>query len=415
MSRRVVVTGMGAITPVGLDVESMWTSMVEGRTGVKPISSFDATGFDTRIAAEITDFDPSRWMSPKEARRMDRFIQLGVAAANQALADSGLEVTSENAESIGVVAGSGIGGIGSLSTQIQVLLERGPDRVSPFLVPMMIPDLLPGHISIQNGLCGPNFGIVSACATSGHCIGEAAELIKRGDAEVVVAGGSEAGIVPIGVAAFGAMRAISRRNDEPERASRPFDRARDGFVMSEGGGMMVLESLEHAMVRGARIYVELIGYGANADAHHVSAPSEGGEGAAKVMQIALRHAGIGPENVDYINAHGTSTPLNDRSETQSIKKVFGEHAYSVPVSSTKSVTGHMLGAAGAVEAIACARAIIEGVIPPTVNLDDPDPDCDLDYVPHEAREHAVRIALTNSFGFGGHNSALVFAAFRDRP
>ena len=413
MSERVVVTGLGCVTPVGLDVPSTWDAMVAGRSGIGPITHFDASAMTTRIAGQVDDFDPTACANPKEARRMDRFVQLGLAAAFEAFKDAGLTVTEQNSERIGVVAGSGIGGIGVLSQQFEVLFTRGPERISPFLIPMMIVDMLPGQVSMSLNLKGPNFGVVSACATSGHAIGEAASVIKRGDADAVLAGGSDFGIVPIGVAAFAAMRAISTRNDEPERASRPFDKERDGFVMGEGGGMVVLESLEHAQQRGARIYAELIGYGATADAYHISAPPDGGEGAARAMKLALSHAGLAPRDVDYINAHGTSTPQNDRAETEAIKAVFGKAAYDVAISSTKSVTGHLFGAAGAVEAIACVKAITEGLIPPTINYEFPDPACDLDYVPNEARARKVDVALSNSFGFGGHNSALIVARYRD--
>jgi 3-oxoacyl-[acyl-carrier-protein] synthase II len=412
VSKRIVVTGLGCVTPIGLDVRSTWDAMVAGRSGVGPINGFDASALSTRIAAEVDGFDPTRYVGPKEARRMDRFVQLGLAAAVEAFHDAELTVDASNAERIGVVGGSGIGGIGVLSQQFEVLFTKGPDRVSPFLIPMLIMDMLAGQISITLGMKGPNFGVVSACATSGHAIGEAAEVIKRCDADVMIAGGSEAGVVPIGVAAFGAMRALSTRNDEPLRASRPFDAQRDGFVIGEGGGMVVLESLEHARARGARIYAELVGYGATGDAYHVSAPSEGGEGAARAMNIALRKADLSPRDVDYINAHGTSTPYNDRAETDAIKAAFGPAAYDVAVSSTKSVTGHLMGAAGAVELIACIKAITLGILPPTVNYEYPDPACDLDYVPNRARQRKVDVALSNSLGFGGHNSTLVVAAFR---
>jgi len=413
VSKRIVVTGLGCVTPIGLDVPTTWHAMVAGISGVGPITSFDASGFETRIAAEVKGFDPTRYVGPKGARRMDRFVQLGLAAAIEAFQDAGLTVDECSAERIGVVGGSGIGGIGILSQQFEVLFTKGPERLSPFLIPMLIMDMLAGQVSITLGVKGPNFGIVSACATSGHAIGEAAEVIRRGDADAMIAGGSEAGVVPIGVGAFGAMRAISTRNDEPEKASRPFDAERDGFVIGEGGGMMVLESIEHARERGARIYAELVGYGATGDAYHMSAPSEGGEGAARAMRIALQKAALGPRDVDYVNAHGTSTPHNDRAETEAIKTVFGPAAYDVPVSSTKSVTGHLMGAAGAVEAIACVKAITEGIVPPTINYDVPDPACDLDYVPNDARHRKVDVALSNSLGFGGHNSTLIVAAFRD--
>ena len=413
MSKRVAVTGLGCVTPIGLDVASTWDAMLAGRSGVGPITRFDTSGFDTRIAAEVKGFDVTQYVGPKEARRMDRFVHLGLAAACEAFEDAGLRAGPGAAERIGVVAGSGIGGIESLGKQFEVLFSKGPDRISPFLITMLIVDLLPGQISIALGLKGPNFATVSACATSLHAIGEGAEVIKRGDADVILAGGSDAGIVPIGVAAFMTMRALSSRNDEPERASRPFDAQRDGFIVGEGGGIIVLEELEHARARGARIYAELVGYGATNDAYHVTAPSEGGEGLARAMTIALRKAGVSPRDVDYINAHGTSTPYNDRLETEAIKAVFGPAAYDVAISSTKSMTGHLFGAAGVVEAIACIKAINEGVIPPTINYEFPDPACDLDYVPNESRRRNVDLALSNSLGFGGHNGTLALARYRD--
>lgn len=412
MSTRVVVTGMGCVTPLGPDLPTTWTAMLNGESGVAPIAGFDTTDFAVTIAGECTDFDPTSIMNAKEARRIDRFIQLGMVAAHEAWADAGLTVTAENSERIGTLAGSGIGGIGSLSDSIKVLNSRGPDRVTPFLIVQMLIDLLPGHISMALGLRGPNFSVVSACATSGNSIGEAAEIIKRGDADVMIAGGADAGVVPVGIAAFHAMRALSTRVDEPTKASRPFDRDRDGFVMAEAGGMMVLESLEHAQARGAKIHAELVGYGLSADAYHVSAPSEDGDGAARAMRMALRKADLSPRDVGYINAHATSTPLGDLSETNGIKAVFGPAAYDVAVSSTKSMTGHLLGAAGVVEAIACVKAIQDGVLPPTINLDNPDPACDLDYVPNVARKRPLEVAMSNSFGFGGHNSSLILKAFR---
>jgi 3-oxoacyl-[acyl-carrier-protein] synthase II len=412
VSTRVVVTGMGCVTPLGLDLPSTWRAMLEGRSGVAPIQGFDATDQEVKIAAEIPTFDPTKIMNAKEARRIDRFIQLGMYAAREAWEDSGIVVTPENAERIGAISGSGIGGIGSLGNGFKTLFDRGPDRVTPFLVVQMLIDLLPGMISMDLGLKGPNFSVVSACATSGNGIGEAAEVIRRGDADVMIAGGADAGVVPIGIAAFHAMRALSTRNEEPTRASRPFDADRDGFVMAEAGGMMVLESLEHAQARGATIHAELAGYGLSADAYHVSAPSEDGDGAARAMRMALKKSGLSAKDVGYINAHATSTPLGDRSETNAIKAVFGPAAYDLAVSSTKSMTGHLLGAAGAVEAIVCVKAIHDGVVPPTINLDRPDPTCDLDYVPNEARDRQVDAAMSNSFGFGGHNSSLILTAFR---
>jgi 3-oxoacyl-[acyl-carrier-protein] synthase II len=412
VGKRVVITGMGCVTPLGLDVESTWQAMLAGKSGVAPISGFDATDHEVKIAAEIPTFDVTRIMNLKASRRMDRFIQLGMYAAREAWADAGLAVTPESAERFGVIAGSGVGGIGSLGDGFKTLYERGPDRVTPFLIVQMLIDLLPGQVSMDLGLKGPNFSVISACATSGNAIGEAAEVIRRGDADAMVAGGADAGVVPIGIAAFHAMRALSTRNDEPTRASRPFDVDRDGFVMAEAGGMVVLESLEHAQARGATMHGELIGYGLSADAHHVSAPSEDGEGAARAMRMALKKAGLSPKDIGYINAHATSTPLGDLSETNAIKSVFGPAAYDVAVSSTKSMTGHLLGAAGVIEAIVCLKAIQDGILPPTINLDRPDPACDLDYIPNSARTRKVDFALSNSFGFGGHNSSLVLTAFR---
>jgi 3-oxoacyl-[acyl-carrier-protein] synthase II len=403
---------MGAVTPLGLDLPTTWQAMLDGKSGAAPIQNFDTSEHEVKIAAEIPAFDPTKIMNAKEARRIDRFIQLGMYAAREAWRDAGMAVTEENAERIGAISGSGIGGIGSLGNGFRTLFEKGPDRVTPFLVVQMLIDLLPGMISMDLGLKGPNFSVVSACATSGHGIGEAAEVIKRGDADVMVAGGADAGIGPIGIAAFHAMRALSTRNDDPRRASRPFDRDRDGFVMAESGGMVVLESLEHAQARGARIHAEVVGYGLSADAYHVSAPSEDGDGAARAMRMALQKAGLSPKDIGYINAHATSTPLGDRSETNAIKTVFGPAAYDVAVSSTKSMTGHLLGAAGVVEAIVCIKAIHDGVLPPTINLENPDPACDLDYVPNKARKRRVEYAMSNSFGFGGHNSSLILTAFR---
>ena len=403
---------MGCVTPLGLDLPTTWQAMLEGKSGVAPIQGFDASQHEVKIAGEIPTFDPTKIMNAKEARRIDRFIQLGMYAAREAWQDSGLAISPENEERIGAISGSGVGGIGSLGAGFKTLYDKGPDRVTPFLVVQMLIDLLPGMISMDLGLKGPNFSVVSACATSGHGIGEAAEVIKRGDADVMIAGGADAGVGPLGIAAFHAMRALSTRNDDPTRASRPFDSDRDGFVMSESGGMVVLESLEHAQERGATIHAELVGYGLSADAYHVSAPSEDGDGAARAMRMALRKAGLTPKDIGYVNAHATSTPLGDRSETNAIKSVFGPAAYDVAVSSTKSMTGHLLGAAGVIEAIACIKAIHDGILPPTINLDRPDPACDLDYIPNVARKRQVEYAMSNSFGFGGHNSSLIVTAFR---
>jgi 3-oxoacyl-[acyl-carrier-protein] synthase II len=404
---------MGAITPLGRDVESTWRAMLKGCSGVRTISLFDPDAFDTQIAAEVKGYQPTDYFTAKEARRMDRTTQFALIAALEAVKDAHLEITEANAERIGVIAGTGIGGITTLSEQFDVLRDRGPDRISPFLIPMMIADTPAGQISMSVGAKGPNFGVVSACATSGHCIGEAMETIRRGDAEVVIAGGAEAGIVPIGIAAFNSMKAISTRNADPEHASRPFDADRDGFVMAEGGAIVILESLEFAQARGAEIRAEILSHGDTADAYHMTAPAPGGEGAARAMHIALQKAGLTVDDVDYINAHGTSTPFNDRAETEAIKALFGERAYRVPISSTKSMTGHMLGAGAAAEAIAAIRTIETGMIPPTINYSVPDPDCDLDYVPNEARAATVTHALSNTFGFGGHNNSLLFARYRD--
>ena len=407
MASRVVITGLGALTPLGLDVPTTWQALLEGRSGIGPITRFDPAGMRSRIAGELKGFDPEAALGRKEARRADRFVQMAVVAAQEALADAHLTIDDANRTDVGVIVGSGIGGIETLVEQINVLQTRGPDRVSPFLVPMFIVDLVAGEIAIRIGAQGPNYSIVSACSTSAHCIGEAAEVIRRGDAVAVLAGGSEAGVVPIGVAGFAAMRALSERNDAPERASRPFDAERDGFVMGEGAGVVVLEDFEYAQARGARIYAELLGYGATDDAFHITAPSEGGEGAVRAMRMALRKARLDPHEVGYVNAHGTSTPLNDKLETEALKAVFGRAAYDVPISSTKSMTGHLLGAAGVVEAIVCILAIRDGRLPPTINYEHPDPECDLDYVPNVARERHIDVALTNSLGFGGHNCTLI--------
>lgn len=411
MTERVVVTGMGAVSPLGNDVESTWSALVAGRSGIDSIHAFDASSFSSHIAGEVKGFDPGSIVGPKEARRMDRFVQLGVAAALEAVKHASLKIDGSNAEDVGVLMGSGIGGITTLMEQSRVLEARGPDRISPLLVPMMIIDLVAGQTAIHIGAKGPNFSVVSACATSAHSIGEAFEVIRRGDAKAMIAGGSEAPLIPIGLAGFASMRALSTRNSEPQRASRPFDAQRDGFVMSEGSAALVLESLSSALDRGARIHAEVKGYGATADAYHITAPAEGGEGACRAMRIALKKAGMDPSEVDYINAHGTSTPLNDKLETLAIKQLFGARANDVAVSSTKSMTGHLLGAAGALEAVICVQAIAHSLIPPTINYENPDPECDLDYVPNEARRAEVRVAMSNSLGFGGHNATLVFSRY----
>jgi len=404
--RRVVVTGLGMITPLGGSVVKTWEGIRAGRSGIGPITRFDTTGLETTIGGEVRDFDPLDYMERKEARRADRFAQFAVATASQALADAKLEITKDLAPRVGVAFGSGIGGV---STVVENVLShaKDPRRVSAFMIPMMIIDMAAGEIAMKLGAKGPNMGLVSACASSAHAIGEAAEMIRRGQADVMIAGGSEAGLIKIAIAAFNQAHALSRRNSAPEKASRPFDKDRDGFVFSEGGGAVILEELEAAKVRGARILAELIGYGQSADAHHVTAPAEGGEGAVRAMRMAIQGAGIAPTEVGYINAHGTSTPANDGSETAAVKTLFGSHAYKLAVSSTKSMTGHTLGAAGAIEAIFCVLAMRDGVLPPTINQETPDPDCDLDYVPNVMRAQRVDVSLSNSMGFGGHNAALL--------
>ncbi|SRR5579884_391225 len=408
-SGRVVVTGLGAVSPLGLDVATTWAAAVSGRSGAGPITLFDAREYDTRIACEVKDWDPTAYLDRKEVRHTDRVVQFAVGAALQALKDAGLEITAENAGDVGVLVATGVGGIGTLSEQFKVLMERGPSRISPFLIPMFISNMTAGQVSILTGARGPNFTITSACASSGHAIGEAAEIIRRGDASAMLAGGAEAAIVPIGVGGFCAEKAMSTRNDEPERACRPFDAGRDGFVMGEGASMLLLEDLEHARERGARIYAEIAGYAANADAYHFTAPLT--DGAVQAMRRALHKARLSPEAVDYINAHGTSTDIGDKSETAAIHQVFGEHAGKLAVSSTKSMHGHLLGGAGALESLMCIMAIQDQVIPPTINYEQPDPDCDLDYVPNCARSARVDVAVNNTFGFGGHNASLIIKRF----
>jgi len=410
--RRVVITGLGVVSPLGNDVPTLWKRLLAGECGIAKIASFDASRFDTQIAAEVKDFDPvPAFPSPKEVRRTDRFAQFGVHAAWQALHDAGLDLNHINGDETGVFIGSGIGGLRTTTDQHTILLERGPDRLSPFMIPMLISNMASGLVSIFYGLRGPNFATCSACATANHALGEAWRTIKMGDALIMVAGGAEATVVPIGIGGFCAMKAMSTRNDEPLRASRPFDKERDGFVMGEGAGVLVLEELDHAMARGARIYAEFAGYGNTADAHHLTAPSAGGEGAVRCMRMALRNAGLNPEDISYINAHGTSTPQGDIAETEALKTVFGSHARKLAVSSTKGATGHMLGAAGALEMLVCAKAIAEDCVPPTINYEVPDPACDLDYVPNTARQMKVNAVVNNSFGFGGHNASLVARKF----
>ena len=413
MRRRVVITGMGLITPLGLGIEPFWDGLLQGRRVIGPITHFDASQFSTRIAAEVKEFDPTQFMERKDARRASRFIQFAVAATRMALADAQLEITPDNAEQVGVLIGSGIGGVDYMDSQMRVLIEQGVDRISPFLAPMMIADMASGFVSITFGAKGPNLCVVTACSTGADALGQAARLIQRGEAEVMIAGGSEAAIVPIGVAAFCAARAMSTRNDDPGRASRPFDAERDGFVMGEGAGVLILESLEHAKARGARIYAELLGYGMSADAYHITQPDPEGDGALRCMRNAIRDAGLQPTDIHYINAHGTSTRYNDAKETLAIKRLFGDYAYQLPISSTKSVIGHLLGAAGAVEATATILTIQHQILPPTINYEYPDPECDLDYVPNEPRPAQVRYAMSNSFGFGGHNTALIFGKYEE--
>ncbi|MDD4753853.1 MAG: beta-ketoacyl-ACP synthase II [Desulfitobacteriaceae bacterium] len=408
MRKRVVITGVGVVSPVGNNKDKFWSNLVNGVSGIGPISRFDVSDYTTRIAGEIRDFDPKNYMDRKEIRHMDRFTQYAVAAAKMAMEDANLVLNSFQRERTGVVLGSGIGGVETMEEQKKVLLKRGPGRISPFFVPMMISNMAAGQVSIALGALGPNETVVTACASGTNAVGDAFKMIQRGDADIVIAGGTEAPITPLSLAGFCAMKALSTRNEEPERASRPFDSDRDGFVMAEGAGILILESLEHAEKRGARVYAEMAGYGATGDGYHITAPDPEGNGAARAMANALSDAGLEPEKIDYINAHGTSTELNDRGETYAIRKVFGSAADTVKVSSTKSVTGHLLGAAGAVESIACILAIKNRIIPPTINLDNPDPQCDLDYVPNESRETDVKAAMSNSFGFGGHNACVVF-------
>lgn len=412
MARRVVVTGMGCLTGLGNDLSATWQALLDGKSGVRTITRFDPADFATRIAAEVRDFDPEDWMEKKEARRQDLFTQFAVAASDMALRDSGLDMEAEDSTRVGVIIGSGIGGIGTHEIQTARYLEGGPSRISPFYIPMMIPDIAAGIVSMRYGAKGPNYCTVSACASSAHSIGDAFRLIRHGDAEVMICGGSEAAVTPMSIGGFAAMKAMSTRNDEPERASRPFDADREGFVLGEGAGMVILEDLEHARARGVeRIYAELVGVGMTADAHHITAPAPNGEGAARAMRRAVEESGLEPETFDYINAHGTSTPFNDEYETIAIKTVFGDHAHEMMVGSTKSMTGHLLGAAGGLEFVITSMVLAEGKVPPTINLETPDPACDLDYVANEMRRAEVRAALTNSFGFGGHNAVLAVKRF----
>jgi len=410
--RRVVMTGAGAVTPVGNTAEEFWASLLAGRSGIGPITRFDASQMPTRIAGEIKGFDPLKYIDKKDDRKFDRFLKYAVACAVMAVEDAGLKTDHVDATRFGVLVGSGIGGIETLLEQYAILTEKGPDRVSPFFVPMIIVNMASGVVSMRFGAKGPNSSVVTACATGNHAIGDAMRIIQRGDADVMIAGGAEAIIIPLTIAGFCQMKAMSTRNDDPTKASRPFDAERDGFVCGEGGGLVVLESLEHARAREARIYAEIVGYGMTGDAHHMTAPDPEGDGAARAMTAALRDAALEPSSVGYINAHGTSTPYNDKFETIAIKRVFGDHAKKLAVSSTKSMTGHLLGAAGGIEAIATAFALHHGMLPPTMNYEKPDPDCDLDYIPNQARKQEIEVALSNAFGFGGTNATLAFKKYR---
>jgi 3-oxoacyl-[acyl-carrier-protein] synthase II len=410
--RRIVITGMGAVTPLGLDVETSWANLLAGKSGAQLVTTFDTSKYDCRFACTVKDFEPKKYFfNEKDARRADRYSQLAMASAKEAVRHAGLDANALDLDRVGVLVGSGIGGLQALGEQDAILLSKGPGRISPFMIPMMIANMAGGLISMEFGFAGPNFAVVTACATSNNSIGEAWRLIRDDEADVILAGGSEAACVPLGLGGFGAMRALSTRNDEPERASRPFDRDRDGFVLGEGAGVVIVEELEHAKKRGANILAELTGYGLSSDAYHMTSPPPGGTGAVKAMQHTLKRAKLSADKIDYINAHGTSTPVGDVAETEAIKTVFGAEAKRVAVSSTKSMTGHLLGAAGAAELIFCIKAIEQGIIPPTINLDNPDPNCDLDYVPHKAREQRVDVAMSNSFGFGGHNATVLVRRF----
>jgi 3-oxoacyl-[acyl-carrier-protein] synthase II len=414
MTRRVVITGMGAITPLGNNVKDYWAGLVAGKNGIVKVTHYDTTGFDCQIGGEVKGFDLEAWgINKKDARRMDRFTQFAVAASIEANKDAGIDFAS-NADPLraGVLIGSGIGGIGTLEDAARTLMEKGPSRLSPFTVPMMIANMASGQASIVLGAKGPNSCVVTACATGGHAIGDAFEIIARGDAEIMYTGGAEAAMTPVSMAAFSAAKTMSTRNDEPEKASRPFEKDRNGFLMGEGAGILVLEELEHAKKRGAKIYAEIIGYGMSGDAFHITAPADGGEGAVRAMQAALKRAKIDAKEISYINAHGTSTYLNDKNETMAVKTLLGDHAYKVPMSSTKSMTGHLLGAAGGIEAVASVMAIHDDIMPPTINYDTPDPECDLDYVPNVARKATVNVAMSNNLGFGGHNVSLIFRKYK---
>jgi len=411
--RRVVITGLGLITPLGIGVEENWSALLEGRSGIGTITSFDSSALPVHIAGEVKGFDPADYIEQKEIKKMDRFIHFAIAASQMAMDDSGLKITGANAERVGVVVGSGIGGLPAIEYYHQALLEKGYRRVTPFFIPMLIINLAAGRVSMRFGAKGPNSAVCTACATGTHAIGDAFRIVQRGEADAMIAGGTEAVIAPLGMVGFAVMKALSRRNDEPEKASRPFDRDRDGFVMGEGAGIVILESLENAIDRGAKIYAEIAGYGMTGDAYHITSPAPGGEGAVRCMRATLKDAGVPPDVVDYINAHGTSTKFNDEVETEAIKTVFGEHAYEMVVSSTKSMTGHLLGAAGGVEAAISALSVFNDIVPPTINLENPDPQCDLDYVTQSYRERTVNYALSNSFGFGGTNACLLLKKFEE--
>jgi 3-oxoacyl-[acyl-carrier-protein] synthase II len=411
LRRRVVVTGMGLVIPVGIGVETAWKNVCEGKSGIGPITRFDTNGFETKIAGEVKDFNSELYIDKREIKKMDLFIQYSLAATKEALEDAQLNITAENSEQTGVIVGTGLGGLPSIERYHKILLEKGPGRISPFFIPMLIANLASGQIAIQSGAKGPNTCVVTACATGGHCIGDAFRTIVYGDAEAMIAGGTEANITPLTIGGFNAMKAISTRNDEPAKACRPFEKNRDGFVIAEGAGILILEELQFALKRKARIYGELIGYGYTGDAYHITAPSPDGDGAIRCMKMAMKDAGLKPEDVDYINAHGTSTSLNDITETLAIKTVFGDHAKKIPISATKSMTGHLLGAAGSTEAIFTILAIRDGIMPPTINYEEPDPQCDLDYVPNVARRKPIKVAMSNAFGFGGTNATLVFKKY----
>jgi 3-oxoacyl-[acyl-carrier-protein] synthase II len=411
LGRRVVVTGMGLVIPTGIGVATAWKNVCDGKSGIGPLTRFDTDGFETKIAGEVKNFNPELYIDKKEIKKMDLFIHYAIAAAKEAVEDAQLAITPENSEQIGVIVGTGLGGLPSIERYHKILLEKGPGRISPFFIPMLIANLASGQIAIQFGAKGPNTCVVTACATGAHCIGDAFRAIVYGDAEAMIAGGTEANITPLTIGGFNSMKALSTRNDEPQKACRPFEKNRDGFVVAEGAGIIILEELQFALKRKAKIYAELVGYGYTGDAYHITAPSPDGDGAVRCMRMAIKDAGLKPGDVDYINAHGTSTPLNDLTETIAIKKVFGDHAKKVPISGTKSMTGHLLGAAGSTEAIFTVLSIRDGIMPPTINYEEADPQCDLDYVPNAARRKAVKIAMSNAFGFGGTNAALVFKKF----